>query len=906
MRRARAIYSTLLYCYPAPFRQEYGRQMCSTFAQQLRDARQTGGWRNEAAVWMQAAVDVFTIAPKEHWHVIVQDLRVAFRTMIAKPAFALVAITSLALGIGGNTAIFGLWNGVLRAPLPVVADSEGLVMLTRPSASGMWRGQWNARTDGPRAWVSYAEFELLRDHAAAFSSLMASQSSLTTWQVRVEGGTPEDARGRLVSGTFFEVLGVRPAIGRLFTRAEDQSQAAHAVLSHAYWQRRFGGRFDVLGKALEIRGTSITIVGVAPAGFIGETSGQLPDVWFPLRLQPRVLAGGDWLTEQPSEKVMWLHVFGRLRPGVTDAQAETQANAVFQAGQESFPSGLSSQQPASVNQRLQLRPAARGASPTREQFSPSLTMLLASVGILLLIACANLANLLLARGAARRTEIAVRVSLGASRGRLIRQLATESFAMAAMGGIAAIVVAYGLHDLLVRMLQESEPRFAMSFALDGTVMAFVVGATVAAALTVGLFPAWLMSKADPGSSLKENSRGSIGSSRELRSSRWLVGLQLAFSLPLLVGAGLLARTVYNLQSSELGFQPDRLLLARVDLGEVAQDIPRRDRVLRELRARIQRIPGVEAVSFSQIGLYTGGFSTASIAVEGGAPTAEGVESELDRLGTEYFTTLRIPLRLGRDISESDRADSPLVCIINESFAQRYLNGRYPIGLHVATIDSNEPRRDYEVVGVVGNARTRSLRDEVEPRFFVPAEQRPSSGTNRTYIIRATTGGTALASAVREATAEVDRALSVSDIASIEEQMAPLTAEERTNARLALVFGAIALTLAGIGLYGVLSYGISRRSGEIAIRIALGAQPGGVVVMILRESLWLVAAGLVVGGVLASLTPRLMASRLYGVAPEDPLTLTLATGTLLAVALAAAYLPARRASRLDPMAALHQG
>ena len=581
---------------------------------------------------------------------------------------------------------------------------------------------------------------------------------------------------------------------------------------------------------------------------------------------------------------------------------------VFQAGLEPFHRGLSGEQRLqSVEQRLQLRPAARGASPIREQFSPSLAMLLASVGILLLIACANLANLLLARGAARRTEIAVRVSLGASRGRLIRQLATESLALAVVGGFAAIIVAYGLHGLLVRMLQESEPRFSMSFALDGTVLAFAVGATIAAALAVGMFPAWLMSKADPGSSLKENSRGTIGSSPELRSARWLVGLQLAFSLPLLVGAGLLARTVYNLQGSELGFQPERLFLARVDLDEVAQDIPRRDRVLRELRARIQRIPGVEAVSFSQIGLYTGGFSTASIEVEGRTLTAErGVESELDRLGPEYFTTLRIPLRLGRDISENDRADSPWVCIINEAFAQRYLDGRYPIGLHIATIDSNEPRRDYEVVGVVGNARTRSLRDEVEPRFFVPAEQRPSSGTNRTFIIRTTTGGTTLAPAVREATTEVDGALSVSDIASIEEQMAPLTAEERTNARLALVFGTIALTLAGIGLYGVLSYGISRRSGEIAIRIALGAQPGGVVAMILRESLWLVAAGLAVGGVLASLTPRLMASRLYGVAPEDPLTLTLATGTLLVVALAAVYLPARRASRLDPMAALHQG
>jgi predicted permease len=312
------------------------------------------------------------------------------------------------------------------------------------------------------------------------------------------------------------------------------------------------------------------------------------------------------------------------------------------------------------------------------------------------------------------------------------------------------------------------------------------------------------------------------------------------------------------------------------------------------------------VSFSQIGLYTGGFSTAAIEVEGSALTAErGVESELDRLGPEYFSTLAVPLRLGRDISETDRADSPLVCIINEAFAQRYFGGRHPVGLHVATIDGNE-LRSYEVVGVAGNARTRNLRDEVEPRFYVPAEQRPSSGTNRTLIIRTATGDTALAPAVREATTKVDSALSVADISSIEEQMAPLTAEERTIASLAVVFGSIALTLAAIGLYGVLSYGISRRSGEIAIRIALGAQSGGVVAMILRESLWLVFAGLAVGGVLASFAPRLIASRLYGVAPEDPLTLTLATGILLMVALAAAYLPARRASRLDPMAALHQG
>ena len=655
-----------------------------------------------------------------------------------------------------------------------------------------------------------------------------------------------------------------------------------------------------------IRGTPITIIGVAPAGFIGETSGQMPDFWSPILLQPLLLPGGDWLTERPPDKVMWLHVFGRLRPGVKEAEAETQANTVFQAALESSFSGSDTEGRRRLReQRLEMHSAARGASPTREQFAPSLTMLFVSAGILLLIACANLANLLLARSAARQSEIAVRVSLGASRGRLIRQLVTESLALAAVGGLGALAVAYSLHGLLVRMLNEADSRFAMNFAFDGTLLAFAVGVTLAAALAVGVFPAWLMSKTDPGRYLKENSRGTIGSSRELRSARWLVGLQLALSLPLLVGAGLLARTVYNLQNPELGFQPDRLLLARVDLGDVSEDAPRRDRALRELRGRFQRIPGVEAVSFSQLGLFTGYFSTTSIKIEGSALTAEqDVESNLDRVGTGYFTTLGIPLRLGRDISESDRGDSPLVCVVNEAFVRRYFDGRHPIGLHVTTVDEGE--RAYEVIGVAADARTRSLRDEVEPRFFVPSEQRPSSGTNRTFIIRTRNEAPSLATTVREATTEVDTALSVSGIVTIDQQMAPQTAEERAIARLALVFGTIALLLAGIGLYGVLSYGVSRRSDEIAIRIALGARSTRVVAMILRENLWLVAAGLLVGGVLAFFAPRLIASRLYGVSPVDPPTLVLATSVLLFVAFAAAYLPARRAARVDPMIALHQG
>jgi predicted permease len=901
MRRAQAVYRTLLRGYPAPFRHEYGEQMCLTFAEQLREARRTGALRNEAALWLHAARDLLTVAPREHWHVVSQDLRYALRTIAVKPAFSTFAILSLALGIGANTAIFGVWNGVLYAPLPGVHRPEGLVLLTDPGASGMLRG----RMSGPRRWLSYAEFERLRDHATGFSGLMASQSRLNTWQVRVDGGEPEETIGRLVSGEFFAVLTVRPALGRLFTITEDRGDPRYAVLSHAYWQRRFGGQTDVLGKTLIVHDTPVSIVGVTAAGFVGETSGQQPDVWLPLRLQPHVLPGDDWLQEKAPDKVMWLHVFGRLKPGITDAQAEAQANLVFQTGLESFYGAERRHELG--DQRLRLQLGARGASASRDELSFSLTTLQALAGVLLLITCANLANLLLARGAARHTEIAVRVSLGASRQRLIRQLATESLTLAMVGGIAAVAVAYVMHGGLVRMLQEAEPRFFMGFAFTLPVLVFVLGATLVAALMFAAVPVWHMTRTDPGSRLKDNSRGAIGSARELRAGRWLVGAQLALSLPLLVGAGLLVRTVDNLQRPDLGFDTERLLLAEVDLSAIVHDTPRRNRVLRELLARIQRIPGVETASFSQIGLFSGGLSTAAIEVSGSEPTAAvGRDSALDRVGANYFTTLRIPVLRGRDISDSDRGDAHKVCLVNEAFVRRHLGGQDPLGMRVTTVDDGV-RATYEVVGVVADARTQSLRDDIEPRFFVPAEQRPSSGTNRTFLIRWASSVGGGIPAVRDAMNGVDALLSSSDLvlAPIEEHMAPLTADERTTARLAAVFGMVALMLAAIGLYGVLSYGVTRRSNEIAIRIAVGADSRGIVAMILRETAALVVVGLLGGIALAYAGSRMIASRLYGVAPQDPLTLTLASGVLLLVALIAAYLPARRASRVDPMTALHQ-
>jgi len=904
MMRAKAVYRALLHCYPAAFRHEYGNQMLLMFAEQLGEARRTGGRLEPAALWVQATLDAFTIAPKEHCHVILQDLRYALRTMAASPSFTAVAILSLALGIGANTAIFSLWNGVLHSPLPAVHQPGQLVMLSNPDDAGMWTGSWDGRTDGPRNWLTYAEFEQLRDRARCFSALMASQSSLETWQVRIDSGAWEPASGRLVSGGFFQVLGVNPAMGRLFTTAEDRAATPSVIISYSYWQRRFGGRPDVLGKNLSLRKAALTIIGVAPPGFIGETSGQQPDLWISLRMQPSVIPGRDWLHDTPPSKTMWLNVFGRLKPGVTQVQAEAQANAVFQAGLELFYGAAASGKGGRdfLDQRLRIQPGARGASGTRHEFSHSLTALLAAVGVLLLIACANLANLLLARGAARRPEIALRLSLGASRGRLIRQLVTESLALAAMGGVSGLVAAWFLHGALVRMIAESDRAFHMSFALDPLVMGFALAATLAAALLFGVLPAWQVTKNDAGTALKEQGRGAAGS----RSGRFLVSLQLALSLPLLVGAGLLARTVYNLQRADLGFPAERLLLVRVDSREAGYDPARAGGLHRELVRQFQRIPGVRAASFSELGVFSGGNSISGIEVEGYTPKEESDRhSALDVVGPGYFSTLGIAIPLGREVLEADYAGAPRVCVINEAFAKRFFDRRNPIGMRITSIDDDQ-RTAYQVVGVARNARTQSrLRGNVEPRYFVPAEQPPFSVRSPTFLIRTVAGAAPVMTAVRKTIERVDAALPIESARSIEEQMAPLTAQDRTTAQLAVVFGCVALTLAAIGLYGVLSYGIARRRGEIAVRIALGAQPGRVVAMILRETIGLVVAGLALGAGLAYAASRLIDSRLYGVAPQDPLTLALAAGLLLLAAIGAAYLPARRASRLDPMAGLRR-
>lgn len=898
------LYRALLHCYPASFRQEYGGQMLLAFTEQL----QQGGNAARRQAMSQAFMDIFTIAPKEHWHVILQDLRYTFRTIAARPGFAVVAVLSLALGIGITTAMFSLWNTLVLGKMPMVSDPDRIVILTDPEKNGSWTGS----SSGVRSYFSYPEYLDMRAHADTMSSLMASQSSLGTWQARFEDGPWEEVSGHLVSGNYFDTLGVAPAMGRAFTIDDERpGTSPYAVISHNYWLQRFGGRADILGKVLSFRRALFTIVGVAPKGFIGEVVGQQPDVWIPLGMQPVLDPINDRLHDTPpTTKRMWLHVFGRMKPGVTVAQVQAQTSSLFMAGLESFYGDVKSeeQRRSLLNQELKIQLAGRGASGARQEFKQSLTIVFAAVGVLLLIACANLANLLLARGAGRRSEMALRLSLGASRSRLIRQLVTENLVLAIAGGIAALGLAYFFHRLITELMRRSEDTLAVSFSLDLPVLGFAIAMTVGTALLFGVLPAWQLTKTDAGDALKEHSRSATGSLARMRWGKALVCLQLALSLPLLVAAGFLGKTVYEMQHMDLGYPSQGLLQIRIDPREAGYDPQRREAFVTSLLADLQRIPGVQAVSVAHNGVFNGSNSILDIEAEGYVPQGQADhESGLDMVGPRYLTTLGAVILKGRDILETDTAGSPRVVVINEAFAKLFFEGRDPIGRHITAIRDNQ-RIVHEIVGVVRNYRLAALRGDIRPRYFLPATQ-PYDPTNvRANLLIRMNADTALGpvlAAARETIKRADASVPILSARTIEEQIAPQLAGPRTITQLAIAFGVAALLLAAIGLYGVLSYGTASRRGEIAVRIALGARPGSVVGMILRETSGLILIGLVLGAGLSVGATKLLTTVLTDLAKPDVSIPGAATAILLAVAFISAYLPARRASNLAPMAALRE-
>lgn len=892
------IYRRMLCCYPAPFRDEYGAAMIQAFAEQVRAAREYGGCRAVSSVCFETLIDLFLTAPWEHYQLIRQDVRYALRTLKSQRGFSLVAILSLAIGIGANTAIFSLLNSVLISSLPV-PDPGQVVMLTDPAASGVSQGLQR----NERSLLTYAEFLELRDRSTVFTSLMACQSELDRLNVRVEGGAPEEIRTRLVSAEYFSTLGVPAVLGRTFDSHDDPS-SPNAVISYAYWERRFHRRADVLGMKMTVRQGIFTIIGVTPPSFFGETVGERPDAWLPLTLQPLVLPGRDWLHDQSADlaKVMWLHSFGRLKPGTPLEKAQAAINVVFQQGLQTYYGAVTTPETrkAFLNQRLRLREAGKGASQVRGQFAEPLTMLLIAAGLVLLIACANLGNLLLARTNARTREISVRLALGATRKQLVRQLFTESIVIAVLGGVAGVAVAWLLREGLVQLVSNS---VQLPAGADLRVLGFVFGITLAVGVILGLFPTLRVLGVSAAAGLQEQGRGFTGSAASVRAGRFVVVAQLALSLPLLVGAGLLLQTLHNLRRVDLGYAKEQLVIVEVDAQTAGYEPARRPALFQQLLERIRSSPGVRAAAYSNNGLFSDSDSGDQVLVEGYTPDTEKHRtSRYDHVGPNYFSALGIPLLAGREITERDQSSTAKVCVINKAFAQVFFAGRNPVGMHLTEVYADQ-RNTFEVIGVARDSRGNHLRGEIEPRYYVPAAQPIFPLDTVSFAIRTVAEPGSVIAGVRRAIRAVDPNLPINIARPLTEIVNDRMEQDLLLARLSIVFGIVAVLLSALGLYGVLAYGVARRTNELGIRKALGALPRVVVVMILRETGWLLLAGLCTGAILSVAVMRLIASRLYGLAPTDPIAFAGAAGVLIIVGLLATAIPAYQASRVDPLIAL---
>lgn len=839
-----------------------------------------------------------------------KDLRYALRQIARNPMFATMAVLSLALGIGANTAIFSIFNAVLLRSLPVRNPGE-LVILTDPESYGAAIGSMS----GERALLSYSEYEQLRDRSTSASGTMAgmcaSGSGLDHWAMRIAKGSQEEAAARLVSENYFSVLGVEPFRGRVFTQADavNVGNDPYVVISYDYWQRRFGGKADVLGTPIQLHGVALTVIGVAAPGFHGETGGENPDIWAPMMMEPLVKPGRDWIHEDLSksiDKVMWLHVFGRLKPGLTVAKAQAEMNVLFKnIIEEGYPKTLSADtRKELLDQRIRIRSARTGAFGGRNDFSQQLLVLLAVAGLVLLIACANVANLLLARATARYKEVGVRLSLGAAKGRLLRQFLTESLLLSGLGGVAGVVLSLVSVRTLLLLLSESEHPLQLSTEFDWRVLLFTFSITLLTGVLFGLAPAFRGTRVDISQSLKESGRSVTDTGKRMTVAKCLVAAQVALSLLLISGAGLFLRTLWNLESVALGYSKENLLAVRVDaVGAGYKDV-QRPILYNEIADRLRVLPGVFSVTYSENGLFSGTESADPIDIEGFAQkTKDDASARFDQIGPGYFSSLGVPLLLGRETGVGDTAGSPRVCIINEAFAKRFFAGRNPIGKHV-TDTYGGSRVTMEVVGVAKNVKDHRLRGDVLPRFYAPVAQGVGEIAPSIYFEVRTTGDAGrMLNSIRKSILQVNANLPIVTARTVRSLIDAQNRLPRTIAQLCSIFGAIALVLAATGLYGVLSYSIARRTNEIGIRIALGAGKGSVIGMVLRETGMMILLGMAAGiGATLGLT-RLIANRLYGLSAMDPLTIGAALGVLGVVALAASYIPALRAARVSPVAAL---
>jgi putative ABC transport system permease protein len=819
----------------------------------------------------------------------IQDLRYGVRMLLKHKGFTAVVVLTLGLGIGANTAIFTVMNALLLRALPVKAPEE-LVLLS------------TVNHNGPAYNFSYPLYELLRDGGESFSSLFAT-TDVSKRRMNAGGTEAEFIRAQEVSGNFFSVLGVSVMLGRPLTPEDDRvGQPQAAVISYNFWRRRFGADPAVVGKTISFDDLPTTIVGVAPPGFFGIEPGAHPDLWGPVQVRHFKSLKNAGRT--------FFHLIGRLPASVNRAQAQAELDVIFQRHLGSLKwAGANwdeSERRLFFDRKLELQAGAAGYTDLRRQFRRSLWLLMTAVGLVLLIACANIASLLLARAAARQHEFTLRSALGAGRLRLVRQLLAESLLLAALGGgLGLLLSQWGTRALLVLMRLQTDP-VSFSVAPDERVLLFTLAASLLTGLLFGLVPALRSSRIDLASALKSTAGSVAGDASRQRLNQALVVAQVALSLLLLIGAALFVRTLGKLKATDAGFNREHVVVFNLDF---TQDLrPRHLTLYKELLQRLETLPGVRAAGLSSDFLLDQQCCNRDmIAVEGyAAGPSQDLSCDVFEISTRFFETIATPLVLGRGFGPQDeiptdsaQADTPRVAIINQAMARRYFGDANPLGRHFHS--TFHPQRKIEIVGVVKDVRHRSLRQPSAPAFYLPLLRAP--GKEISFALRTTSETSALTGTLRRVAREIDPAIQVRDVRSLDEVVNTALHQERVLAQLGGFFSLFALALACLGFYGVLSFAVVRRTREIGVRLALGAQKKDVLALVIGRGLKLALLGLALGFVVAWVVTRFVSSLLYGVTATDPVAFSGVSLLLLLVAGLASWLPARRAAKIDPMVAL---
>ena len=826
------------------------------------------------------------------------DFRYTLRTFKKSPVFVAVAVLSLALGIGANTAIFTLVDQLLLRLLPV-KDPQQLVMF--------WgRGRHYGSNNG-RYKLSYPMYEDFRDHNKVFSGMFCRHES--SFSIAADGRT-ERVDGEMVSGTYFQVLDVRAALGRVFTPDDDRvlGGSPYAVISYRYWQNRFAGSRDVIGKKLLVDGYPITIVGVSQAGFDGTDPGTSPQIRIPVMMQAQLDPQLAEFYNLKNRRGRWVTVFGRLKRGITMTEAKAALQPFFhqildmEVQEKEFSHAAPETKQAFLKMSLELLPAAKGDSNLRREFSSPLLVLSALVGLVLLIACANVANLQVARATARQKEVAVRLALGASRSRIISQLLVESLTLSLAGGALGLVLAIWMDRALLNFLPAGDAPLTLSTTPDWRILAFTLGISLVTGVIFGLAPALQSTRPELAGTLKDQV-GSIAGGTSVGLRKTLVAAQVSLSLLLLIGAGLFVRSLGNLKGLDPGFRTANLIGFAVDPPMNGYKPERSLDFYRQLRDGLAALPDVESSSLAVMPVLTGDEWDSSMAVEGFQhKPSETPDPHMQFISPDYFKTMNIPILLGRDFRMTDGKDAPKVCIVNEKFARKFFKDGLAVGKHIGMGGDPGTKLDIEIVGVVRDTKYESMREEVPLEVYRPYHQMNFVLGMFAYVRMARQPEQAFSS-VRRVVNNLDPNLPVFQMKTIETQMEESLITERLVATLSSGFGMLATLLAAIGLYGVMAYIVAQRTREIGVRIALGASGRDVMMLVMRDVFILTGIGIGIGLPAAWGLTRMVNSQLYGIQPNDAATVAAATIGIAAVALMAGYIPALRATRVDPMRAL---